>query len=214
LLSDICVVVTDHRGDDIEEGRHRHTSDMDRPLQLSGGTISLRDINGTDQIAIASLAHDEAMFEFMKFRIDAAWLARRLPEFLEEPALGSGRRRFSLAVVSGDDFIGLAMIGEATEDGEAELGWYLRSDSWGRGYATQVAGLLLTFGFDELGLRRMVATADPENGASIRVLTKSGFRDEGPTDPVETWRGRRPRQLFSADRRRQGAGYQSGRPEG
>jgi RimJ/RimL family protein N-acetyltransferase len=88
------------------------------------------------------------------------------------------------------------MIGEVTEAKHAEFGWYLRSDAWGRGYATDAAILLLNFGFLELGLTRMFATADPENEASIRVLTKSGLTNQGLTDPVQTWRGVRPRVLF------------------
>jgi RimJ/RimL family protein N-acetyltransferase len=143
------------------------------------------------------LADDEAMFEFMKFRPDASWRARVVPRFLREPDLGVARRDFSLAAIAEDRFVGLAMIGDVTDEREAEFGWYFRSDAWGRGYATDATELLLTFGFRELGLSRMIATADPENGASIRVLTKSGLRSEGLTAPVQTWRGIRPRLLFS-----------------
>ncbi len=45
----------------------------------------------------------------------------------------------------------------------------------------------------------MLATTDPENGTSIRVLTKSGLTNEGLTDPVQTWRGLRPRVLFTIE---------------
>jgi len=45
----------------------------------------------------------------------------------------------------------------------------------------------------------MWATADPENLASVRVLEKSGLTNQGLTDPVETWRGPRPRVLFTIE---------------
>ncbi|HEX3564936.1 MAG TPA: GNAT family N-acetyltransferase [Acidimicrobiales bacterium] len=173
---------------------------MSPPLRLSGRFITLRDFRPADEAALRALGDDEAMFEFMKGRIDSSWVARVLPEFLREPELGASRRSFSLAVIGEDGgFIGLAMIGELTDDRQAEFGWYLGSDDWGRGYATDATVLLLTFGFGELGLVRMYATADPENAASIRVLTKAGLRNEGPTGPVATWRGMRPRLLFSID---------------
>jgi RimJ/RimL family protein N-acetyltransferase len=169
------------------------------PLHLSGRLVSLRDFTAADRDALALFADDEAMFEFMKFRIDASWLARVVPRFLQQPELGTARRDFSLAAVAEGRFIGLAMIGEVTEAKHAEFGWYLRSDVWGRGYATDATILLLNFGFHELGLVRMFATADPENDASIRVLTKSGLTNQGVTDPVQTWRGLRPRVLFTIE---------------
>ena len=172
---------------------------MSLPLYLSGRLVSIRDFTPADGEALALFADDEAMFEFMKFRMDASWLERVVPLFQRPPELGAARRDFSLAAVAEDRFIGLAMIGEVTEEKHAEFGWYLRSDAWGRGYATDATILLLTFGFHELGLVRMFATTDPENSASIRVLTKAGLTNQGLTDPVQTWRGLRPRVLFTIE---------------
>ncbi len=50
---------------------------------------------------------------------------------------------------------------------------------WGRGFATEVARLLLGFGFDALNLHRITGTCDPRNVASARVLEKVGMRYEG-----------------------------------
>ena len=172
---------------------------MSQPLHLLGRLVSLRDFAPADAEALALFVDDEAMFEFMKFRIDAPWLARVVPRFLRQPELGAARRDFTLAAVAEDRFIGLAMIGEVTEGKHAEFGWYFCSDAWGRGYASDATTLLLTFGFHELGLVRMFATADPENDSSIRVLTKCGLINQGLTDPVQTWKGLRPRVLFTIE---------------
>lgn len=169
------------------------------PLHFSGQLISLRDFTPADAEALASLAYDDAIFEFTKGRIDPSWLARVVPQFLAEPEPASARRTFSLAAIAEERFVGFAVIGPVTDEGQAEFGWYLRSDAWGHGYATDATNLLLSFGFNELGLARIFATADPENTASIRVLTKSGLNCEGPTDSVHTWRGIRPRLLFTID---------------
>jgi ribosomal-protein-alanine N-acetyltransferase len=64
---------------------------------------------------------------------------------------------------------------------EIELGYRLKSPFWGKGYATEAAGAWLAYGFDELGLRRIVAVAHPENVASQRVLEKLGMRFERMT---------------------------------
>ena len=50
---------------------------------------------------------------------------------------------------------------------------------WGKGYATEACKRLLRFAFEETPLKEVVATIDPENTASQRVLEKSGLIYEG-----------------------------------
>lgn len=61
----------------------------------------------------------------------------------------------------------------------AELGYWVRADRAGRGYATEAVRALLEWGFRHLGLHRVSAFADVVNAASRRVLEKAGFRLEG-----------------------------------
>lgn len=60
-----------------------------------------------------------------------------------------------------------------------EIGWVFHSGWHGRGYATEAASALLDYGFRELGLHRVIATCQPENPASYRVMEKMGMRREG-----------------------------------
>jgi [ribosomal protein S5]-alanine N-acetyltransferase len=60
-----------------------------------------------------------------------------------------------------------------------EIGWVFHSGYHGRGYATEAALALLQYGFRELGLHRIIATCQPENPASYRVMEKIGLRREG-----------------------------------
>lgn len=61
----------------------------------------------------------------------------------------------------------------------AEVGWILHRDYWNQGYCTEFAGELLRFGFENLDLRRIIATCDAENIGSYRVMEKLGMRREG-----------------------------------
>lgn len=63
----------------------------------------------------------------------------------------------------------------------AELGYWLVPEAWGEGYATEAAGLLLGYAFDELGLHRVSARVCEANEASQRVLEKLDFTREGVT---------------------------------
>ncbi|OUL18940.1 GNAT family N-acetyltransferase [Nostoc sp. T09] len=59
---------------------------------------------------------------------------------------------------------------------DIELGYRLRKDAWGKGYATEVSKALITKGFSELGTQRVLAVALAANSASIRVMEKIGLK--------------------------------------
>jgi len=64
--------------------------------------------------------------------------------------------------------------------GEWELSYGIVRGRWGRGYATEAAQACVRYGFEEMGLEKIVADASPENAASRRVLEKCGFVEVRP----------------------------------
>jgi RimJ/RimL family protein N-acetyltransferase len=60
-----------------------------------------------------------------------------------------------------------------------EIGWVFHPAYHGQGYATEAARALLRYGFAELQSHRIIATCQPENPASYRVMEKLGMRREG-----------------------------------
>jgi RimJ/RimL family protein N-acetyltransferase len=65
------------------------------------------------------------------------------------------------------------------EHSQAEMGFWIAVDCWGRGYATEAAQALLHFGFESLNLNRIYAHYMLRNPASGRVLEKVGMKREG-----------------------------------
>lgn len=59
-----------------------------------------------------------------------------------------------------------------------EIGYWLAPGYWGKGLATEAARAVMRYGRERLGLWRIVAVAQPENRASIRVLEKLGMTHE------------------------------------
>ena len=57
-----------------------------------------------------------------------------------------------------------------------EVGWRLHPDHWGMGLATEGGRASLRYGFEALGLDRIIAIVQPANTASGRVVEKLGFR--------------------------------------
>jgi ribosomal-protein-alanine N-acetyltransferase len=63
--------------------------------------------------------------------------------------------------------------------GAVEVGYAIARPYWGQGLATEGARASLSYGFERVGLDRIIALAAPENAASRRVMEKVGMRFEG-----------------------------------
>jgi RimJ/RimL family protein N-acetyltransferase len=70
-----------------------------------------------------------------------------------------------------------------------EVGWILNPRYGGHGYATEAAREMLRLGFEELGLRRIVARIDERNTASARLAHRLGMRQEARLVENEFFKG-------------------------
>lgn len=74
----------------------------------------------------------------------------------------------------------------STVTGQFEIGWRLREDAWGQGYAKEAAGAALDAAFDRFGADAVVALTVPGNTASWGLMERLGMRrreDLDYTDP-------------------------------
>ena len=69
-------------------------------------------------------------------------------------------------------------VAEQATDTEADIGWALDPASRGHGYATEATGELVRVCFEDLGVRRVIASAFADYGPSIRVMERLGMRCE------------------------------------
>jgi RimJ/RimL family protein N-acetyltransferase len=80
-------------------------------------------------------------------------------------------------------FIGLCGMLPWTIDGrsEVEVAYLIARTHWGKGLGTEAAQAILDYGFERLGLTRMICLIDRQNASSIRVAEKIGmaFEKEG-----------------------------------
>jgi RimJ/RimL family protein N-acetyltransferase len=67
----------------------------------------------------------------------------------------------------------------AREANAATIGFLIRRDQWGQGYASEAARAVLGLAFGELGLPCVFGGCHPENTASRRVLERLGMSFQG-----------------------------------
>ena len=60
--------------------------------------------------------------------------------------------------------------------GEAELGYFLRKDFWGKGLMTEAVKELVYLSFEKFQLKELKIVTHVENAGSQKVALKSGFR--------------------------------------
>jgi RimJ/RimL family protein N-acetyltransferase len=104
-----------------------------------------------------------------------ATLQRVLRAYALYPGLGTWRasRR------GNGDFVGWFALKYVPGTVEVEVGYRLRYAAWGKGFATEGSRSLVDYGFDELGLHRIIGITHPDNVASQRVLAKAGLVEVG-----------------------------------
>ncbi|WP_202903269.1 GNAT family N-acetyltransferase [Gorillibacterium massiliense] len=61
------------------------------------------------------------------------------------------------------------------EQNAYEIGFHLRKEFWGRGYAFEAASAVIQFGFDTLKAETLYAGHHPHNAKSGKLLARLGF---------------------------------------
>lgn len=102
-----------------------------------------------------------------------------------------GYGKIAMARRDTGQFIGLCGLSrEVWFPDDLEIGWRLVPEARGHGFATEAARFWLAYGFDALGLSRMISMADVPNFRSIAVMQRLGMhydRTETLTDDGETF---------------------------
>lgn len=91
--------------------------------------------------------------------------------------LHPGFGKFTIIHKKSNQAIGWVWIGPLDGDwGTIEIGYRLKSDTWGNGYATEISKKLLDYGFQVKNLDKIVGVTHLENIASQKVLQNIGLR--------------------------------------
>ena len=120
-----------------------------------------------------------------------SWIERSLVSW-------QARSAFPFAVVEGDAGSLLGSAGLSQFDpaqGIANLGYWVGTPFVGRGIATDAARHVVRFGFDELGLRRILVRVLADNHASLAVARKLGAQYQASVGD-DTTHGEEPHEIL------------------
>ncbi len=147
-------------------------------LSLSGESIKLRPFTLEDAPRVQELVSNWNIAS-MVARIPHPYPEGAAEEWIsghnEHRAAGD---HWPFAIQAGAELVGAVGLSR-TKNEPFEIGYWIGEPYWGRGFASEAARVLVEFGFDILGLNRLVSGHFKENLASGRVLQKVGFHKTG-----------------------------------
>jgi len=97
---------------------------------------------------------------------------------LRQPDHVDGTQVVSLVVEHQGQVVGTVEVAQLG-GGNGELSWAIVPAHQGQGVATRAVRLMIRYAFEELGLDRLVAYAEPDDRVSLRVAGRAGLRREG-----------------------------------
>lgn len=74
--------------------------------------------------------------------------------------------------------IGIHFLDDESKNRQVEIGYMLNKAFHGNGYATEAVKELINYLFDTMNKHRIIASVDPGNTPSIKLLERIGFRKE------------------------------------
>lgn len=159
---------------------------MVKPVQLETERLLLRSWRKADRAPFAALNADPRVMEFFPTLLDRkqsdAWI-KRIQSLIDERGWGL----WAIELRHTGEFLGFVglhiPIVELPVSPCVEIGWRLAHAHWGRGYATEAARAVLSFGFEELALEEIISFTTLGNRRSRAVMERLGMQE----DPASTF---------------------------
>jgi RimJ/RimL family protein N-acetyltransferase len=152
-----------------------------KPLELKTRRLVLRPLRADDAPGMYAIYSDRQTMRYWSAQVigslEAA--ARMVGEDLRLQSDGAAAF-WSVVLPQTGRVIGkFSLFAINRENRRAEVGYALNRQFWGKGYGTELLGAMIETAFDTYRLHRLEADIDPDNAASLALLKKFGFREEG-----------------------------------
>lgn len=146
--------------------------------------LVLRPLVATDEDDLLALQSDPEVVRYQLFEPRSrAEVAERLPELAAATRLEKDgdfiQPAMELQTPHGPVVIGTMYFAlKSIENATGEIGWALRREYQGHGFAHEAAVAVLEVAFGAMGLHRVTAELDPRNDASVALCLRLGLRRE------------------------------------
>ena len=156
-------------------------------LRMKNDTVELvsADVALAEQAAQYYLRNREFLRAFEPMREEAFYTAEYqaalLAKEMQDRDNGISHRFYIRLTQQPEKIIGVIGLNNIVRGAfqSCFLGYKLDGEHCNRGYMSAAVGMAVEYGFEQLQLHRIEANVMPRNRASLRVLEKNGFVNEG-----------------------------------
>jgi RimJ/RimL family protein N-acetyltransferase len=162
-------------------------------MLLETPRLLLRDFTADDWPAVLAYQRDPRYLRLYEWADRTPAAVQAFVQMFVDQQHAQPRTRFQLAVTlraTGELIGNCGIRRDSPMSHEAEIGYEIAPDQWGRGYASEAVAAIVGFGIETLRVHRITAWLVADNVASARVLEKNGFQLEGRLRDKEMYKGR------------------------
>lgn len=141
--------------------------------------LQIRPMKSTDLAALHSLLSDEAVMRYL----EPPFTQEQTKRFLEAAGLGASPLIYGVEDEN-KDFLGYVIYHDYGKDSK-EIGWVLRKDAWGKGYARALTAKLIDRARSEG--KAVVIECAPEQQATGHIAKSHGFSYVGRRDGCDVY---------------------------
>lgn len=126
----------------------------------------------------------QAVYEYtsdrnvMKYIPEGVFSEKAAKEFVNKN-IGDKAENFPVVLIDENILIGHIAFYKYFGEHTYEIGWVFNPKYYNRGFATEAAKAVVQYGFEKMKLHRIIATCQPQNIPSHRIMEKIGMRREG-----------------------------------
>ena len=149
---------------------------MNRALIMKGKKVSLSVIMKEDVPLIWEWHNDREVQRFLANPVDFTYLDDEYEWYDRIRKVKDKVRVFTVVENKTGNPVGTIGLNKIDlKNGHAEIGSFIGKEYWGKGFATEAVELMTDYAFSYMNLRKVYATVNDGNAASVRVLEKNGF---------------------------------------
>ena len=154
---------------------------MNRWFPITTRRLHLRELVAADELGIHAYASDPQVSRYDVWGPNDAAASRTYLDTCLTEQVPWPRAQMTLAIelLAEPGLIGtIRLTIKDAPNKTADMGYSINRKYWGKGYATEAAGVVVDAAFRHMGLHRVWAVCDTRNHASYRVMEKLGMRRE------------------------------------
>lgn len=142
--------------------------------------LELKKIESTDSNYVYNILSDEDVIKYDTFDLyKDINQAKSLIEFFHEQYDKNRAIFWGIFIKNTKVMIGFCKLEIEVPKVRADIGYDLAKKYWNKGFMTEALKAIIDFAFENIGVNRIEASVDIKNEASIKVLKKNGFLQEG-----------------------------------